>query len=142
MTIDLSKGKPGDTLKLRCGGEIVVPEDWREMTGSWYSAAGLLPWRKNGTTLQKPVFDIIEIISKPFDWKDVKPGMAFIEENGHIWLFFAPGWVTKDSFKTFQQSKEGGYFNNPDDFGTHPRWFIFKYLTRCPEHDITEKDND
>jgi hypothetical protein len=82
--VDLSEAKAGDKVKFRCGGEAVITE---KSCGSvtvqiafrhynepllFYRAGQLSHSGHIGGLL-----DIIAIEPKPFDWADVRPGMAF-----------------------------------------------------------------
>lgn len=83
MTVDLTKARPGMIAKFRCGGEWVISESIAlghgvslKFVGSnvQFGFCGI-----NGRYLHNDhtPFDIIELIDPPFDWKDVRPGMAF-----------------------------------------------------------------
>lgn len=89
MSVDLSKARKGDKVRFRCGGGAVIAEIHPTGTAAnsyrarfdiseidyFYSPAGL--WTRTDTT----VFDIIAIEPAPFDWKDVRPGMAFLYKS-------------------------------------------------------------
>ncbi len=142
--VDLSKAQAGDTVVFKCGGKWKIgkiepstryPDStWIRFEGAIdglvYLNDGQVPGEivaKNGAT----PFNIIAIEPKPFDWKDVKPGMAFSEagrEYGRLVYFIGfsiqpnsqgehnPVWQHKGSDLTFTSHK-----NN---------------YTRAPEHDI------
>jgi hypothetical protein len=89
MTVDLSKAEEGDTVEFRCGGRAVIASirgpiddtayplrvrfDGLECEDEAYTESGCL-----NCTDDPQLLDIIAIHKKPFDWADVKPGMAFV----------------------------------------------------------------
>ena len=137
--IDLSTLKAGDTVKFRAGGESEVVEISKNTHDT--IAISLSPendedmeWFKNGSYLFKSghPFDIVEIIAKPFNWDDVKPGDAFVDaaSNLHIFVgvdhrgfhvFETPG-NRKDSYIGIMIEKNGS-----------------EELTRAPKSDIEVK---
>jgi len=138
--IDLSKLEVGDTVKFRCGGEEKVMCIRACLSsGANHSKAFNLSFNvsnKDITTfeidgecqLYRSFLDIIEIIPKPFDWKDVKQGMAFVMQSGKYRHIF----VAKDhrGFYVFETPdfNKLAYVGIMDD--------ALQDLTRSPENDI------
>lgn len=102
MKVDLSKLEIGDTVHFRNKGIAVVSEikegDCEEFTylirlETFHAFASLEAWSFTSEgecgqgTEGECIFDIIRVEHKPFDWKDVKHGMAFVVHSyGHITL--------------------------------------------------------
>lgn len=62
-----------------------------------------------------------------FDWKDVKPGMAFKErKSGRTCWYVGPSYAVPEEMAIVGYSRDGS--------GYRSEWL--KYLTRAPEHDI------
>lgn len=75
MTVDLRKLRVGDTVKFRCGGEVLVMGVACGVSGLFGVALGKYScdttYCVNGVVSGvSNVFDIVEIIPKPFDWDD------------------------------------------------------------------------
>lgn len=94
MTVDLTKLKAGDSVKLHCGGVLqassvglptIMFKDYD--TSLNYFVSG--NYRGNET---HPL-DIIEIIPAPFDWSKVEQGDAFEEPNGNTVYFIANDYL-------------------------------------------------
>lgn len=136
--VDLSMAQIGDTAVLRSGGKAVItlidrcrgegPEDWNIRFGGpceylYCEGGAFMP------SGYEPM-DIIAIEPKPFDWKDVEPGMAFrrhSEDNSRRLIYYVGPYLADDRVKdlrVFWDAWEGSY----GPFGEH--------LVRAPEHDI------
>lgn len=77
--VDLSKAQAGWTAHFRCGGSAVI-ESAKNSKVLFYDCEKPLQFYTNGRYLVPDVstpFDIIRLEPPAFDWKDVKPGMAF-----------------------------------------------------------------
>lgn len=137
MEVDLSKLEAGQTVKFKCGGESVIKsvsfryntEYWLYMSG--YSCVVRYEGR-SGLCIQSPMLDIIEIIPKPFDWKDVKPGMAFFDKLDVY--FYQSGSIIKED-DIYKWHHNGAKFQQKGNLG-NTRWIAFCHLVRAPEHDI------
>lgn len=132
--IDLSKLKAGDTVKFRCGGKAVVKSiDYRyrqysivfeDEEDSWdYHFGGFF------IPSEPCLIDIIEIIPKPFDWSDAKPGMAFEQGRDKILVYFL-GYHPVKPFRLFFIGEEA---ITAESFSVKA---ASDQLTRAPEHDI------
>lgn len=132
--VDLSKAKAGDKVKFRCGGEAVI-EKLKAPDALGFPEHkvvfadcddGFSHYHKSGKITHDMLhpFDIIAIEPKPFDWKDVKPGMAF--EGPFSGVKFYLGRSIHDPNYIVLQNK--------DNEATYSSWE--QYLTRAPEHDI------
>jgi len=74
----------------------------------------------------------------PFDWKDVKPGMAF--RNSLYSLFYFIGFDHTGRYVfDMQKSNHNGRYSS---FGIGTEGLIEASITRAPEHDIEVKDAD
>ncbi len=130
---DLSKAKPGWKVKFRAGGEETIRdiEYCTYETSVWFeSSAGLYRYKADGRSSYGTIIDIIEITEPEFDWKDVKPGMAFVfedkENTNPYWIYFYSGrcvltgtmlFSSKpknplDDRKEVAQEFDGGFFRN------------------------------
>jgi len=137
--IDLNKVKEGDAVKFRCGGEAVVREinkpgsnsyvvrfnDYEDYASSLFQPNGV----KHNRSIFTTPFDIIEIIPAPFDWADVKAGMAFENEAGEIYYFRCLDFES-DTF----------VIASTHNIKASSVSFCCKSgITRSPEHDIEVK---
>lgn len=136
--IDMSKAKIGDTVKFRCGGEAVISKK----AGTYYEFEGYAAskygrdnhWPETGAFLYpiegRSMFDIIAIIPKPFDWKDVKPGMAFRHaSNGTLWYYVGRN-LSKHGI-----SNTTHIFSEID---TNQLSWFGEAMQRAPEHDLVK----
>lgn len=137
--VDLSKAQAGDTVKFRCGGEAEI-QAITFGTGECHEAEIRIAfaWTKyfnDGSFHREPhPFDIIAIEPKPFDWKDVKPGMAFTREGREgvfIFVGIAKGEHAGSYIFELPASDDWSYDSWPFE-GLY-------YFSRAPEHDITPK---
>lgn len=87
MTVDLTKLKAGDSVKLRCGVVLKIERDTKpHAVGTYVDFKGgeqMLYYFLHNAGLDAHLttpFDILEIIHTPFDWDKVEQGDAF--ENG------------------------------------------------------------
>ena len=108
---DLSKIKAGDHIEVRvCGLDAVL------LNGGEYITVS----RKQ----------ITKYIPAPFNWKDVKPGMAFTQMN------------SKDIYRYIGRAYNGDVVMQDS---THDEFISFvptnNYLFRTPKHDL-EENND
>lgn len=136
----------GCTVKFRCGGDAVVKDLSSHINGyslkiflEGYADDEHLIYYNTGKFIndENNPLDIIEVIPPAFDWKDAKVGMAF---DGHetrrgeglrVW-YVAPNPV--DSMRHIFTTKGYGFWH----------WTIEeakKKLTRAPEHDIIEEQD-
>lgn len=135
--VDLSTLKPGQIVKLRCGGEFEL-KDNASRSGDWIDLIFKMgdknfhnSWNKDGSftvSLGHHPLDIVEIIPLPFDWADVKPGMAFLQyPNKVVWYvgpdYANPLWVVVNEKR--------------NHVGQSSLWSLLKNdLVRKPEDDI------
>lgn len=140
--IDLSKAKAGDTVHFRCGGQAVIKDvvvvhpagsmnSYRNkihFEGDTYPDEKLYQdcGTRKGTSVTTR-FDIISITPKPFDWKEVKAGMAFYTNPKDIEYFVGMHPITNNPVMT------NGEGSNAYGYGYEHQ------LKRAPEHDVTVK---
>lgn len=134
--VDLSKAKAGQIVHFRCGGsakiESLLIQDkvyigFTEVTrlmDEYYHNGRLVP--SDAPMSHKHPFDIVRIEDPPFDWKDVKPGMAFqlgCESDNICWFV---GLSSLGDKVVFEQSK-----------GRDVLWYARPYpgYSRIPDHD-------
>lgn len=133
MTVDLSKARAGEKVRFRCGGEakilfVIEPNFFRlSMVGGFTAVR----YGENGSSCDSSLLDIIEIIPASFDWKTVKPGMAFKYDHGMVTpgkLVHFVGWHLECNKTAVVAEDHGGapYDGVP-----------ISHLVRDPEHDIT-----
>jgi len=89
MNIDFSKMNEGDKVKFLCGGEATIEKIYGK--GNYHGDykikflgyIGKWIYMPSGRTDPEAVslWDIVEIIAKPFDWNNVKPGDAFCHKE-------------------------------------------------------------
>jgi hypothetical protein len=138
VPVDLTTARKGDTVKFRCGGEAVI----RAASLVTYDTINLdfagncsedCAWfhdGKLGFSGEHPL-DIIGIVPKAFDWSEVKPGFAFTDSRGEVWLFTAFelwGDPVTISDKVLSCQRKRCLVDK--------RSFVVHDLTRCPQHDI------
>jgi len=137
MTVDLNKLKVGYTVKFRCGGEAVIEKikPMRHYSVFLLFFEGFDGLSKNYSLNGKSSytdspFDIIEIIPKAFDWKDIKWGMAFkdLDSEDYNHTLHYVGTCPKDKTLHVFSGKYSTTGYTKDDG-----------LTRTPEHDIKEE---
>ena len=94
--VDYSKIRAGDTVKFRCGGSAVVQE------GYFFGHAAKLKFAGSDDSIhydlthhRTSVFDVVEVIPKPFEWKDLKPGMAFKYREQTVYYCFSDNRGTR-----------------------------------------------
>lgn len=125
MEVDLNTLEEGWTVKFRCGGEAVVgKKDGNVLFLGGY--AHDLCFHEDGRYLTPGPcpFDIIEIIPKPFDWEDVKPGMAFKCRDNKSRRYCGPSLTIPGRYVILRDRPYGDY--SP---------YLKKELTRAPEDD-------
>lgn len=91
--VDLSKANAGDTVKFRSGGSAKISCIYRrnpshcDILFEGYDAAGKMTYPNEGSIFEhRHPMDILDVIAKPFDWDNVKPGMSFKDYTGQeIW---------------------------------------------------------
>jgi hypothetical protein len=130
MTLEekLKSIKVGDTVRLRCGGEVVVTHICNLYKD--IHTDGMF-WFKDGSRSQtQSPFDIIDVIPAPFGWDTVKQGMGFKRiGTGDFWVFvaFAKEGVVYCNYSAVFVNKDMDIFS----------WDNYKdVFTRAPEHDI------
>ena len=137
MEVDLSTLEEGQTVKFRCGGEAVVETVDKTISISdgiyhlHFEGYGFDGFYKNGEheiSTEPSPFDIIEIIPKPFDWKDVKPGMAFLDNNKKPVWYVGPAWGVEKLVVICETREQ----YSSDDIKFNEKY----YMVRIPEHDI------
>lgn len=143
--INLNNLKKGATVKLRCGGEAVVSKIYKTSSPNAFNLVfnngnSTLTWYNDGIKqLNMDWLDIIEIIPAPFDWDNVKAGMAFISSHqasvGDVLIF--------DCHSNFKNNLDGGDCvivaeNNFWD-STERTVYSKEFLKRAPEYDIEVK---
>lgn len=140
--VDLSKLKAGDKVKFRCGGEAVVESviDNFSKEAGWYEVKFEgFKWREEyhpdgfvgGTGFDEAIGDIIAIEPKPFDWSEVRPGMAFNQRQGlRKTLVYFLGYHPVKPFRLFFIGEEA---ITAESFSVKA---ALDQLTRAPEHDI------
>ena len=140
--IDLSKAKPGDTVHFRCGGSAVIAyvatdnSMMRPLRINFAGYMGECEYNSDGVNKKfHQLLDVIRIEQRPFDWKDVKPGMAFKEKyKGAIWLYSGPS-IIKDNDGNYFLHHNGANFQGKTNLSEY-QWISFPNMTRAPEHDI------
>lgn len=151
--VDLSKATPGMIAKFRCGGEAVIDhlniantDVFVKFATKYMSNHGTsytnLSYNKDGSLQHAPsgpltVFDIIALEQPAFDWKDVKPGMAFVYHDNKdldIWLYSGPCLQNKNFEGKWEFS---GYanFQHKDNPSSGDN-FLKLHMVRRPEHDV------
>ncbi len=129
MTVDLSKAKAGQIAHFRCGGSAKITKMINahnvsfDDSGTYYSLSG-----KYGASQDERVFDIIRLEETPFDWKDEKPGIAFLRKNE---VYHYVGESLEESTCAIFMCPES-YCTIYDGFSKH----LFE---RSPSHDIQVK---
>lgn len=138
--VDLSKLEVGQTVKFVCGGQAEVKEIeespiirinlvFIEEPDHHYNY--MLDGSLTGAYGPR-IFDIIEVIPKPFGWDTVRTGMAFTHTHGKRAIYFYVGWNPHDLHAkeiciTKKCNADGKYEYMQS---------AISYLTRAPEHDI------
>ena len=148
-TVDISIVNAGDTVKLRCGGEVVVNniqhmtshtldnlyrisiEGMHHKIGSHRDDCNGFAYFSNGDCASLFIdaynhcpFDIVCITHSPFSWRKVKQGMCFKDRVGDITIFVAHH-LTNDAFVVTNNSANNDYVDRRKS-----------YLTRYPEGDL------
>lgn len=147
--VDLTKLKAGDTVEFRCGGKAVVekcvmfPDIENVVNITFKGDPTCRGYHQHGDYHypRKSVIDIINIIPKPFDWKDVKPGMAFTQKCGSSRKIV---WIVGKAWAVPFSENDGHCFIVTDDSemgcsdSIHFAFTVGHDLTRAPAHDITD----
>lgn len=130
--VDLSKARPGDRVKFRCGGEetikgIVTTHSGAKNMKFSVDQRTWDTWELHGEKqLGARHFDIIAIEPAPFDWATAKPGMAFyFSIRAEIVHYVGPDTLTKHVFKHPNGSFRSWFASNGANGG----------FTRLPEDD-------
>lgn len=138
MTVDLSKVKAGQIVHFRCGGSAKI--NLAQYTYQKYVCHFENDnchyvynnchhvYNVNGTKSDDiSPFDIIRIEDPTFDWKDVKPGMAFKDGED---IFRVIGRSPIYNELIFERQHGGLFYEGGIMFGKTRDEFI-----RAPEHD-------
>jgi len=132
--VDLSKLQAGDTVHFRCGGSAVVRGMFKGgdvFTVSFdYDDYGI-NWHSDGKYYLEgsSLIDIMRIEPKPFDWADVKAGMAFKCPAGrNVYYYICTCWGVEDRVLL---SRAYGFMTEEKIFVS-----LKSDLTRAPEYDI------
>jgi len=86
-------------------------------------------WDSGCWSLKIPPQDIKEVIAKPFDWNNVKAGMAFNNEGYDSILYYVGKDMTGTDVFEWPKIKK----SSCGRFSAHNNQHI---LTRAPEHDL------
>lgn len=79
--------------------------------------------------------EVVKHEPAPFDWKDVKPGMAFKHMAGEdIWIYSGP-WIRHEARGIYTTAERRGFFQELGSL-CNATDISFFALTRAPEHDI------
>lgn len=137
MSIDLSKAKPGMIVKFACGGEATIEGvgaggfkfKHYSMVQHYLSDGRVYP---NGSSL----CDIVGLEEPPFDWKDVKPGMAFATHASHYaeFIFLFVGWNVTSEYRNHAVFQSVKRFNR--DYAAGFYQYTRDEVFRVPEHDV------
>lgn len=131
--VDLSKLKAGDTVHFRCGGSLVVEEQESKSETVKIKFKGydrytgfFLNGKQDLYYVCSP-FDIIRV-EPAFRWEDVRPGMAFLDDDRDIIFYIGPDF------------EGGAVFSLGPSVNDETTWFVnkedLKDLTPAPEHNI------
>lgn len=130
MTVDLSELKSGDTVHFRCGGSAEIKEVIK-CIGAGYNLIFddiqyvHTSWDIDGTKqCSQKIFDIIRIEPKPFDWSEVKRGMAFEHVNKSVYRYIGDSLISYDYAVLELLGSSSSFVANK------------KNLTRAPEYDL------
>ncbi len=138
MTIDLSKAKAGDVVKFFCGvtdtityaGNFTLEPGARRFEFEKYAAETFHSDGRPWVGAMNSTHRIVSITPKPFNWHDVKAGMAFIsDELPPSPLWYVGKHLTDDSMVVMAKGHNGTFPYN----GLGKR-----QLTRAPEHDLVQ----
>ena len=138
MTIDFSKMNEGDKVKFLCGGEATIEKisgkgkyhgDYKikflGYIGKWiYAPSG----RADPEILS--LWDVIEIIPKPFDWNEAKYKDAFIRNGGENPIYYLCSNPDNED-KVYV-----GYFSKNYDCLYNSFDVLKSEITRAPEQDL------
>lgn len=132
--VALSKLKAGDTVHFRCGGSLVVekqnfhshdPTVEIKFKGYDHYVSYYLNGRQTFNCCFP--FDIIRV-EPALRWEDVKPGMAFLDDDRDIIFYIGPDF------------EGGAVFSLGPSVNDETTWFVnkedLKDLTPAPEHNI------
>ncbi len=127
MTIDLSKAVAGMTVHFRCGGSAKIVGVHLTLYGVFLYFDGVRSERYKNDGIwssEETLWDIIRIEDPPFEWKYVKPGMAF--------TYCYPGMDNEVVYYTWHSYNEPRFSMAKWDC---PQSLELSYLTRCPARD-------
>ena len=119
----------GCILYFSCGGSFEW-NSWMEETAYGFNIDinGFMFSYTNSGRISREVqhpFDIVKINPKPFDWKDVKQGMAFQDECKDDYYYVSNDFADDERVVVCEET-------DCSEFRS-----IHKYkLTRCPEGDL------
>ena len=142
--IDLSKLQAGETVHFRCGGQAVVNRMYlNEGNTVEIKFSAVDRWMHLGiegywnTSKDKHPFDIIRIEPKPFDWKDVKPGMCFTNSIDKSFVWFIAWHFETESFnKSKPKLAVVQDYKSARDADSRIKVISRGWLKPAPEHDI------
>ncbi len=129
--VDLSKARSGQIAHFRCGGNAKI-KYYSGNVGDKFGIGfdGLTTvFFKDGAygCSQNSPFDIIRLEDPPFDWKDVKPGMAFkITNFNDIYVYIGMSQSSNTGCAVLQNKYIGSSFQT-----CHTN-----HLIRTPDHDL------
>src|SRR6185503_17786007 len=92
--VDLSKAKAGDTVKFRCGGELII-QNIRYSNGEvpcWmlvFNVSDSAGYTEEGISLDSDLLTITKVIPAPdvFDWATVRWGDGFLQDGSRVLNF-------------------------------------------------------
>lgn len=131
--MDLSKAKAGQIAHFRCGGSAKIEDNEKGADGCRVITFSGCTWSnytqdgeyKGGTNHP---FNIIRLEEPTFDWKDVKPGMAF--------KYAYPGHDIETVYYTWDTSNGQCFSMQRWDI---PQSINLRYLSRSPNEDVIVK---
>lgn len=127
--VDLSNAKAGQIAHFRCGGKAEISRKFSGINlGVESCVINYQSDGRYGGILSGSPFDIIRLEDPPFDWKDVKPGMAFLR-HGEIFYYVAEHLY----------NKEMAVFACPESSPAVYDGLSKIYFERIPERDIEVK---
>lgn len=116
----------GCTVHFRCGGSSDTADGASNSDVTVFENDGFIRIYFNGLKINYAndgtvyncsngdnPFDIVKIDPKPFDWKDVKQGMAFKDVDGDVWYYVAEDFRDNDLVVVCEDSDCKGFYNCP-----------------------------
>ena len=115
-----------DGPKYSAGDLVTIRLDKQDASNLNTGDDGMCYWQKSQIVSHTPA---------PFDWADVKPGMAFKYAAGDdVWIYCGP-WIRRESSGEYTTKERRGFFQQIGSLANATD-ISFDALTRAPEHDI------